>query len=300
MSANLTEIIKTNEPLARHTYFGIGGPAKFFVEPRNDEELAAALREFRGQGEAVYILGGGTNLLVSDAGVDGAVIRLAGAYSFCEFLLGTPRATVGAAHGLASVVRKSVRLGLAGLEGVIGVPGTVGGATAMNAGGRHGNVGDVITSATIMDLEGTARKVERDELRFSYRSSCINGIVLRVEMEFRQGDTAALSAAMKDVLRQKQESQPMSAKSAGCVFKNPPNQSAGALIDRLGLKGLKVGGAEVSMKHANFIINTGDATAANVLELVHRIQEKVKGEFGVDLEPEVRLWGFGEKKPGGV
>ncbi|NOZ24365.1 MAG: UDP-N-acetylmuramate dehydrogenase [Planctomycetes bacterium] len=290
---DLSEIITENEPLARHTYFRIGGPAKFFVQPRTEGELAAVLGTFAEEGEDIHILGGGTNLLISDDGIGGAVIRLGKEFAFCEFTEGSTRAVVGAGHTLASVVRQSVERGLAGLEGVIGVPGTFGGAAFMNAGGKHGNVGDVITSATVMGFDGTARRVERDEIEFSYRSSSIDGILLQAELEFERGDAEELSVRMKDVLQQKRDSQPLSAKSAGCAFKNPPGQSAGALIDQLGFKGVSVGGAQVSEKHANFIVNTGDATAAHVLELIDIIREKVKLEFDVDLDLEVRLWGFG-------
>ncbi|MEW6358066.1 MAG: UDP-N-acetylmuramate dehydrogenase [Planctomycetota bacterium] len=289
---DLSEIITEGEPLARHTYFRIGGPAKFFVRPRTKDELAAALAKFAEDEEKTYILGGGTNMLISDNGIDGAVIRLGYAFDFCEFSEDSTRAVVGAGYTLASVVRKSVERGLAGLEGVIGVPGTLGGAAIMNAGGKHGNVGDVIVSATVMDYDGTIRRMERDEIEFTYRSSNIEGIVLQAELEFTRRDPRELSAKMKDVLQQKRDSQPLSAKSAGCVFKNPPGQSAGALIDRLGFKGRTVGGAQVSAKHANFIINTGSARAADVLALMEMIRGKVKSEFGVDLSPEIRLWGF--------
>jgi len=289
---DLSKIITENEPLARHTYFRIGGPAKYFVEPRTEDELAAVLARFGEEGEDIHVLGGGTNLLVSDDGIDGVVIHLGEEFSVCEFQEGTTRAIVAAAYPLSAVVRKSVERGLAGLEGVIGVPGTFGGAALMNAGGKYGNVGDVITSVVVMNYDGSVHRIERDELEFTYRSSNIPGIVLRAELGFVRGATDHLSAKMKEVLQQKRDSQPLSAKSAGCVFKNPPGGSAGALVDQLGFKGVTVGGAQVSTKHANFIINTGAATAANVLELVDKIRDKVKGAFGLDLELEVRLWGF--------
>jgi len=292
MTMDVNPLIRHDVSLAPRTYFGIGGPAKLYAEPRNDAELAALLRKFKKDGERIYILGGGTNLLVSDKGVNGAVIRLTNAYEFCEFVPDSTRVRIGAAHSLAGLVHKSVQRGLAGVEGLGGIPGTFGGAAFMNAGGRHGNIGDVITSLALMDWDGNVHILARDQLRFEYRNSNLDGVVLRAELEMTKGDPEALAAQMKEVLHKKQESQPMSAKSAGCVFKNPPGGAAGALIDQVGLKGRTVGGAQVSTQHANFIINTGGARAADVLELIRMVQEKVKSEKGICLELEIKLWGF--------
>jgi len=292
LTVDVEKLLRRNEPMSKHTYFGIGGPAKLYAEPSSEAELRALLEFFAGKREAIYILGGGTNLLVRDAGIDGLVISMKRVRTECEAGRDGARVRVGCGGTLAALVRKTAAAGLAGLEGLVGIPGTVGGAVFMNAGGRHGCIGDRVRSVTLMDRDGKLAEVPAGELEFGYRSSGIGErIILAAELELDRASPQELAREMESVRRSKLESQPMSEKSAGCVFKNPDDASAGALIDQLGLKGKRVGGAVVSEKHANFIVNTGGATAADVLELIEIIRERVMSEKGIPLELEVRVWG---------
>lgn len=267
-----------DEPLARHTTFRIGGPADVLVEPRDEEELAGVLRLAAREGVPLRILGGGANLLVRDEGVRGAVVRLTG-------LNCRRRNRVQAGFPLPRLVRQTLEEGLGGLEPLAGVPGTVGGAVRMNAGGRHGTFGDVVRFVEILTPSGERRRLTRDEAGFRYRGSALDGnLVVAVELDLRPDAGAA--ARFASLLEEKRRTQPLDLPSAGCVFKNPPGGAAGRLIEECGLKGARSGAARVSPLHANFIVNEGGATAADVLRLIDRI----RGRVPVPLELEIEVW----------
>jgi UDP-N-acetylmuramate dehydrogenase len=267
-----------NEPLAPYTTFKIGGPADALVEPRDEDDLAAVFREARGAGLPVHVLGGGANLLVRDEGVRGAVVRLSGFNR-------RSGDRVGAGCGLPRIVKETVNEGLAGLEGLAGVPGTVGGAVRMNAGGRHGEIGSAVRSVDVMTPEGTFRRVPRAEAGFRYRGNGLGGNVV-VAAEFDLRPDPAARERYDAVLARKKEVQPLNRPSAGCTFKNPPGGHAGQIIDGCGLKGTRVGGARVSDRHANFIVNEGGATASDVFRLI----EIIRNRAPVPLELEVEVW----------
>jgi len=283
-------LARRDEPMARHTTFRFGGPADYFVEPRNADELALALDTCREQRLETFPLGMGSNLLVRDAGVRGAVIYLGGLEPGRMTREGR-KVVASAGVKLPKLLRFACDQGLAGLEALIGIPGTVGGAVVMNAGGRYGTIGEFVTCVHALDRSGAAVRIGGAEAGFGNRTSNLGPyLVTAVELELPPGEPPVLAARAQAILAEKKKSQPLSAKSAGCVFKNPPGQSAGRLIDEAGLKGHAVGGAMVSHKHANFIVNRGDARAADVLELIELIRERVRSRFQISLELEVKVW----------
>ncbi len=286
----LEEIVREEVPLAKYTWNKIGGPARYFIQPRSVEELRAAVRRCGEEGLGVYVLGLGANLLVSDEGVDGAVFRLDDAFWQSFRVTGTTL-RVSAGMDLQKLLLKTVRQGLAGLECLAGIPATIGGAARMNAGGKFGDIGTLIQRLTLMDHEGNVFERTREELTFGYRHTDIDALfILEAELELHEEDPESLVKRMKEVWMYKRNSQPLNAKSAGCMFKNPPTASAGSLIDQAGLKGLRVGGAEVSQKHANFIVAHPGAEARDVMELIKIIRDKVHQKSGISLETEVKIW----------
>lgn len=288
--------IRENVPLAGLTTFGIGGSARWLAEPATRAELARSLEVGRQLGAQILILGGGSNLLVSDAGVDALVLKLAGND---EFGLMNPQAEasliwrVGAAVPLPALVAAVAGQGISGLEMLAGIPGSVGGAVAMNCGGRDGSIGAFVMEAEVHSPQGEARILNRDELYFRYRSSNLAGaLAVNFVMQFtNREETSAVLEKMRVHRESKIAGQPVTFPSAGCIFKNPDGDSAGALLDRAGCKGMREGGAEVSSLHANFIVNRGGATSSEVAVLARRMREAVLGKFGVTLEPEIVLWG---------
>lgn len=286
---DFSAILTENAPLAPLTTFRIGGPARYLFEPENEAQLRDVLAWIESAGVEYRILGGGSNILVDDAGCPGAVLRLAGGLAGISF--DGRRSTAGGGALLARFVAQCAGRGLSGAEWLAGIPGTLGGALVMNAGGRHGRIGDLVRRVRVLDGAG-ARELERGDVDFSYRRSSLAGaLVVSAEFELKPFPAEAVAAAMRKVLVEKRRQQPLSAASAGCVFKNPPDgPPAGRLIEDAGLKGAWVGGAKVSELHANYIVNTGSATAADVRGLIERITEAVCGKFGVDLEIEIELW----------
>lgn len=270
--------VRREEPLAPYTTLKVGGPAEYFVEPRDPEELARVLAAARECDVPVRVLGSGANLLVRDAGVRGAVVRL-------THLNRRRGWTVEAGYGLPRLVKESVGAGLAGLECLAGVPAAVGGAVRMNAGGRHGEIAGAVRAVDVVTFEGAARRLRRDEVGFRYRGTALEGaVVVAVEFELRHDPEAA--RRYHEILAAKKASQPLGVPSAGCMFKNPPGGHAGRLIDECGLKGARAGRAHISRKHANFIVNDGGATADDVLRLVDLVRRRVP----VPLELEVLVW----------
>jgi UDP-N-acetylmuramate dehydrogenase len=288
--AGLDEIVRTDEPLAPHTWFRLGGPARYFVRPRSIEELLDVLRRCRDHEASVRVLGGGANLLVPDTGVDGVVIQLTGE-AFTAMSFDESGVTAGAGVELAALVLRCVREGRCGLEGLTGIPGTVGGAVKLNAGGAFGDIGSAVEQVDVMTEEGVEFQRMRDDLAFAYRSTNITAkLILRARFSLSEDDPHRILKEVKQIWMYKKNTQPLGGRNAGCIFKNPRGMSAGALIDKAGLKGKRIGGAVVSDKHANFIIAEKGATAFDVLKLIDLIRDTVAREFNVNLEKEIEVW----------
>lgn len=287
--------IRLGEPLAKHTYFGIGGEATAYIEVSTVSQLAALAR-FHQQWEVpIAIIGRGSNLLVSDTGFDGISIRLVG--ELAKLQVDGSVVSVGAGLSLPRLSKVMSRGGLSGVEFALGIPGSVGGALIMNAGAWGSSFGDVVTDVTVMDDTGERVTLTHAEAEFEYRRSgldayfCVTGATLRLE----PGDADIITTRMQAFYKQKVETQPFAEENAGCMFKNPPGDSAGRLIDVSGLKGHRIGGAEVSTVHGNFILNIDNATAADVLDLVAYIQQQVREKTGISLHTEVKRLGFDTK-----
>ena len=279
-----------NEPLSRHTTWRVGGPARIFVVPADGCDLLKALA-LLGQAKVSWLpLGAGSNLLVRDGGVKGAVIHTAALRGLHLEEGGMVRA--GGGLPLTTLIRETARMGLAGLEALSGIPGTVGGAVAMNAGAGGQELSGVVRSVTLAGEEGE-EEWSAARLNFGYRSSALPGdrVVTAVQMCFRPAEAAELAREMSTRIALRKDAQCVGAPNAGSVFKNPPGLSAWRLIDEAGLRGLTAGGAMVARKHANFIVNRGGATARDILELIDRIRETVLKQTGIELETEVRIVG---------
>ncbi|MFQ5862700.1 MAG: UDP-N-acetylmuramate dehydrogenase [Candidatus Brocadiales bacterium] len=289
--AVIGDAFKYEHPLKHYTSFGVGGSADVFAEPANILQLQEVLRYGMDQGLDISVLGKGSNVLVPDSGVRGLVVHLSGQF-FNRIERRAPGVVVGGGGvSLPRLVRKATDWGLEGLEPLVGVPGSLGGAMAMNAGGKYGTIGSYVKGVTAIGYDGELCHYERGEISFGYRSSSLSRvIVLEVELELRRGSRDAILNRMLDIFQEKRRVQPLTSKSAGCIFKNPKGYSAGALIDKLGLKCMRIGDAMVSSKHANFIINLGSATAAQIIELIYRIRNEVKRRFGLVLDMEIKVW----------
>ena len=238
----------------------------------------------------MFIIGKGTNLLVNDNGVKGVVIHLGGV-DFKEIKIEGRHVLSGAGVGLTKLIRKTALSGLEGLEGLVGIPGTVGGAVMMNAGGKYGDISDTIDSLTTMTFDGKITKHSRDDVEFAYRGCNLSGqIVVNVEFTLKESKIEVVLEKMDEIYKEKKEKQPLSTFNAGSIFKNTQHFKAAELIEKANLKGQKVGGAVVSEKHANFIVNTGNATSADILELIKIIKETIKKKYNVSLEQEIQIW----------
>lgn len=290
MVKDLRDKIKHQQCLKGYTTFKVGGSATLFAEPTNPEELQGVLDYGKEQRLKIFILGKGSNILVRDSGVEGLVVHIPrGAFSRIE--RSDEQVLVEAGVSLPRLIQRTAEWELKGLENLVGIPGSVGGAVAMNAGGKYGTVERWIEEVSTIGYDGALHSYTRGQVDFQYRNAGLGRqIVLGARLRLEKGSREEILHQMREIYEEKSRSQPLSAKSAGCVFKNPPGQSAGGLIDQSGLKGFKVGGAMVSRKHANFIVNWSSATAAQVLELIQRIREEVKKRFGVWLEPEIKIW----------
>ncbi len=285
--------VKRDEPMKKHTTFRIGGPADIFVTPEDESQFLAAVRLCRQEGMPYYILGNGSNLLVSDSGYRGAVIETEKALSRLEADGETLKA--GAGILLSALAKEALRLSLTGLESASGIPGTLGGGVVMNAGAYGFELKDVLESVRLLDREGNVRTVPAGELKLGYRYSTIpetGSIVLEAALRLKKGDPEAIRARMEELAAQRKSKQPLEYPSAGSTFKRPEGYFAGKLIDDAGLRGFQVGGAQVSEKHCGFVINRGDATAEDVMELCRQVQEKVFQKFGVRMDMEIRKLGM--------
>lgn len=284
--------LRENVPLRDYTSFKVGGPARFFCEPTSQAELSAALCYARNESLPCTILGRGSNVVVSDHGLPGLVIRLGDLFGQVRVEKDKLYAEAGAL--LNTAVNKSIRAGLAGIQKLGGIPGTIGGGAFINAGAYGQELGQVITRVESLTRTGEERVRTHAECAFSYRYSlfcAMDEVITRVEMQLEAADTDALHDEMREMLRHRKEKQPLELPNAGSMFKRPPGHFAGALIEASGLKGHSIGGAQVSVKHAGFIVNTGGATAADIWELTERVIERVRRDHGVTLEREVIFLG---------
>jgi len=288
---DFSEILQREEPLSTYTWLRLGGPAEFLFTPSTEDQLLDLLRFCLAEQMPVRILGGGSNLLVSDDGVRGAVVRVVEPLLSQVAMDGT-LLTAGGGTLLSHVVSESVRSQLAGLETLVGIPGTVGGAILGNTGGRHGDVGELVESVTVLDREGNIVERSGDELSFSYRRSGLTDVlVLSAKFSLTADPSDELTRRMRQNWIMKRATQPLADQSAGCIFRNPRGLSAGALIEQCGLKGMSVGEARISDRHANFVVTESGATCQDVDQLISRIQSAVSEKFGVNLELEICRWG---------
>mgnify|MGYP000044181959 CR=1 FL=1 len=288
--ADLEEIVSENVPLARYTWYKIGGPARYFIRPRSIEQLQAAARRCVENDIPIYVLGLGANLLVRDEGVNGAVFRLSDEF-WRRIRFEKNTLVAGAGVDMQKLILRATRQSLGGLEVLAGIPGTIGGGVRMNAGGKFGDIGSLVTRVTVMDVSGMVFERTRDDLVFDYRKTNITAkFILDATLELEEDDPQRIAMRLRDIWTMKRNSQPLNTRSAGCIFKNPRGMSAGALIDQTGLKGTRVGLAEVSEKHANFVIARPGCTAADVLALIDLIRQRVQEKHGVWLEQEVEIW----------
>lgn len=288
--SGLEEVVQENVPLAPLTWYRIGGPARWMVQPRTLEELQEAALRCRENDIRVYVLGLGANLLVADEGVDGAVFRL-DAEHFRRVRIEKNILTAGAGVDMQKLLLRCVRSGLAGMECLAGIPGTIGGGVRMNAGGKFGSIGGIVREVQVMDFEANVFDRYKDDLIFEYRSSNIAAkFILGATLELEEDDPDRIMQRTKEIWMFKRNTQPLNTKNCGCVFKNPPDRSAGAMIDRAGLKGMRVGGAEVSHKHANFIVAHPGCRSEDVRKLMKVICEKVYDSAGIALESELKIW----------
>ncbi|MGI6131456.1 MAG: UDP-N-acetylmuramate dehydrogenase [Bacillota bacterium] len=284
--------VMLNEPMKRYTSFHIGGPADALVEPHDVEALQRVLQWAWNEGLPVFVLGNGTNLLVADEGIRGVVVRVGPGLDDISFEGAYVRA--GAGVNLPVLARECAERGLAGLEWAVGIPGSLGGALTMNAGAYSHTVGDVTREVRMIGLDGTFSVKTGEEMQFTQRSSRLSHgdvIAYQALLALRHADPDEIRARTAGYMKDRKIKQPLHMPSAGCVFQNPSGRGAGRYIDAAGLKGLRVGGAEVSQVHANFIVNIGGASARDVLILMGVIRRTVYEKFGVDLVPEVRVVG---------
>lgn len=289
-SKNLKGNIVLSHPLARLTSFKIGGNAQYFARPHDVEELRGLLLEAKQRKIPVHILGAGTNLLIRDSVVKGLVIRLDAA-AFKKVTVQGSDIEAGAGVYLAGLVREAVSHSLSGFECLAGIPGTLGGSLVMNAGAWGGAVADMLVDVTVVDPRGYVTTIPKKGLRFGYRSSSLSRyIVISARFALTRNNTRSIETHVRKNLELKREQQDLSKPSAGCIFKNPSGQSAGKLIDQCGFKGRRVGGAVVSTKHANYILNDRNASAQDVITLMGLVRRKVRARFGVILKPEIKIW----------
>ena len=287
--ADIKGVVRFHAPLKEYTSFRIGGPADVLVEPDDVENLMRLVAQAHAQKVPLFVLGG-TNLLVRDKGIRGVVVSLAklraikveeGSVLYAEGGVGMP-----------TLIGYAIRRSLAGLEWAAGIPGTVAGCVVMNAGTRLGEMKDSVKAVRIVTPTGALIDCPARDIEFSYRRAILpSGVVAGVWLQLQPGVRAKLEKVVKDYLRYRRDTQPLTLPSAGCVFKNPPNDSAGRVVEAVGLKGVRVGDAEVSERHANFIVNRGDASAKDVLALIRKVKVRVYRQTGVKLELELKLIG---------
>lgn len=287
---DFSEILQREQPMAPLTWLRLGGPAEYLITPRTEQELLDVVLACRQQKLPIHILGAGSNLLVREEGVRGAVIRIIEPLLSGVEVLGN-LVTAGGGTLLSHVITEAVRAGLGGMEHLVGIPGTIGGAVVGNSGGRTGDIGQLVSSVRVLTQDGTVAVRRGDELSFAYRRSSIQDlVVLSAVLELHKDDSEELTRRMRKNWILKRSTQPLADQSAGCIFRNPRGLSAGALIEQCGLKGMSVGKARISERHANFIVTEEGATSKDVEQLISRIQKSVGEKFAVELELEIRVW----------
>lgn len=288
--SGLEAIVETDYPLAKRTWYGLGGPADYFIRPHTTEQLKDVVKRCDENGIRMYVMGFGSNLLIDDEGLRGAVIKFE-VEPFTHIDFEGDQITAGAGAELSKLVLTCVEKGLSGVEALTGIPGSVGGAVRMNAGGNFGDVGAAVETVTLMDKTGNVFEKSKPELVFDYRQTNITAkFILGARLKLNAADPEQVMRTVKEIWIYKKNSQPLNTKNSGCIFKNPRGVSAGALIDRAGLKGLRVGGAVISDKHANFIVAENGCTSRDVIRLIEAIKQRVKEQFDVELELEIEIW----------
>lgn len=282
--------VREQVELAPMMHLRIGGPADWFLEPWAEEDVALVVRACRELDVPLRVLGGGSNVVVADEGVRGAVLHLG---TLHRIVRDGNRITAGAGVTLPSLLRATKEVGLAGLEKLTGIPAMVGGAVAMNAGTRDGETFEHLVSLTLVDPDGRIVVHGRDQFRATYRDGGLrDAIVVQATWELTPDDPKAIFERFSASLRKRNATQPVSQRSVGCVFRNPAGDAAGRLIEVAGCKTLRIGGLEVSGMHANYFVNDGRGTAADFVALMGEVRSRVRSQFGVELEPEVKFWGF--------
>lgn len=281
-----------DEPLSKHTSWRIGGPADVFLLPTTVEQLSRIMQLTHRHGIPWYVIGKGSNLLVRDGGIRGVVIKLAD--NFADLAIEGTRLTAQGGRSFVSAANHAIRQGLSGLEFATGIPGTVGGAVMMNAGAHGGEVKDVLESCKVLTPEGDLLILQQADLNFSYRYSILKdrpGLVVEATFLLQAGDSEEMSERVKGWAKRRQATQPLSMPSCGSVFRNPEGTHSGRLIEESGLKGTRIGGAQISELHGNFIVNLGHAKATDVLQLIELAQRTILEKYGHNLHPEVRIAG---------
>lgn len=287
----LEDSIKVNEPMKNHISFKVGGPADILLEPSDEKQIIKSIEICKNNNIPYIVIGNGSNLLVRDGGIRGVVIKLSG-LNFIK--VDGNYISAGAGVVLKEVSDVALENSLTGFEFASGIPGSVGGAVFMNAGAYDGEMKNIISSVTVLDKEGNILTLEKDELEFGYRTSSVKTegyIVISAQFELQLGDKVKIKNRIDELTQKREEKQPLEYASAGSTFKRPEGYFAGKLIQDAGLKGFTIGGAAVSQKHSGFVINTGNATAQDVLDVIKHVQDEVKNQFGVELKTEVRIIG---------
>jgi UDP-N-acetylmuramate dehydrogenase len=294
MTTNTEYLIQSQIPLANYTSYRVGGNAQWYAAPKNWEQLEACFDWYQAQDIPLTLLGAGSNLLISDRGIPGLTISTRHFRDY-QFDLESGLLTADAGEPIAKLAWKAAKRGLKGLEWAVGIPGTMGGAVVMNAGAHQQSLSDILLSATVLSPDGTIEELTPEDLEYSYRTSNLQGsnkLVVRATLKLQPGfaKQEIMELASNNWLQRK-TTQPYHLPSCGSVFRNPHPQAAGWLIEQLGLKGHKIGDAQISQRHANFILNCGTAQANDIFQLIRYIQEKVEYHWSVSLEPEVKLVG---------
>ncbi len=284
--------VTADQPMSNYTSFKVGGPADLLIIPGDAKELSETVGACKRKGIEFYIIGNGTNLIVSDKGIRGVVIKIC--ENFCAYSIEQNTVTAEAGMLLSRLSNIALQNGLTGMEFASGIPGTLGGAVSMNAGAYGGEMKDIIVETEYIDREGAFGTIKGEAHRFGYRTSLIQEmgcIVIRSAIKLERGDKACIKACMEDFARRRRDKQPLEMPSAGSIFKRPDGYFSGKLIEDCGLKGYSIGGAQVSPKHCGFIVNTGNAKASDVICLIERIKSEVSLRFGVNLQTEVKILG---------
>ena len=283
--------VRFKEPLGFHTSLRIGGAADIFVVPQDVEDIRLALSFAEREQLPLEVIGGGNNLLASDRGFRGVVLKLEGCLGRADFH--GEEAVAGAGVSLSALIREAAALNLGGIECLVGIPATIGGAVAMNAGTLDGWIGDFVSAVYFLHPDGTLGEFKPGAGSFSYRmfSAPAGAVLIGARLGLSRRPQVEIQRDIKQRLKQKKMTQPLALASAGCVWKNPPGEVAGRLVEKVGLKGKRLNGAEISAKHANFIVNRGGATAHDIKALMEMTRERVQNQFGLLLEPEIRTLG---------